>query len=213
MQHSTTQVLSVTEAATILGIAPRTVRRWLHEGYLTGQKIGTSWVVLCPAERASSQPQPGETGLPQEPWRTHTLLRQRLRQLGARLITVGNAVAGARRARGEVFLTWRRLGRLPITFAIGRASPTRSWAPHALGTALPFWLKERQQWRPVQRLLRQYEQLRCWCHPRLLRLPQVVEIVEAELLRLQAAVDACAAQAVAQGRHQTARGDCTRTEQ
>jgi hypothetical protein len=55
MPPATMQVLSVTDAATVLGIAPRTVRRWLHEGQLVGRKIVTSWVVLCPA----SSPSPG----------------------------------------------------------------------------------------------------------------------------------------------------------
>jgi hypothetical protein len=213
MRHVTTKVLSVIDAATVLGVAPRMVRRWLQEGSLAGQKIGTTWVVLCSAERTSSDLQTGGTVVSPKTQLTPAMLRQRLRHLGASLISVGNAVAGTRRARGAVFLTWRRPGRLPITFAIGRTSPTHGWAPHALGTELPFWLTERQQWRPVRPLLKQYEQLRSWCHPRLLRLPQVREIVEAELHRLQAAVEACAAQAAAQGRRQTARGDCTRTAQ
>jgi hypothetical protein len=206
MRHAIPQVLSVTDAATVLGIAPRTVRRWLQAGYLTGQKIGASWVVLCSAECVSSQTRPEETVVPQNMRHTSALLRQRLRHLGGRLITVGNAVAGARRARGEIFLTWRRPGRLPIIFAIGRASPARGWAPYAVGTELPFWLTERWRWRAVHRLLKHYEQLRHWCHPRLLRLPQVGEIVEAELHRLQTAVDACAAQA-ARGADQTERED------
>jgi excisionase family DNA binding protein len=212
MRHAIPQMLSITEAATMLGIAPRTVRRWLHDGHLTGQKIGTSWVVLCPAARASSQTRPGETVVPQNMRRPTAMLRQRLRHLGGRLITVGNAVAGARRARGAVFLTWRRPGRLPITFAIGRTTQTSGWAPYAVGTELPFWLKERQQWRPVQRLLRRYEQLRSWCHPRLLCLPQVVEMVEAELHRLQAAVEAYAVQATTQRARGTERGDHARPE-
>jgi hypothetical protein len=68
---------------------------------------------------------------------------------------------------------------------------------------LPFWLTERHQWRRVRPLVWRYEQLRSWCHPRLMRLPQVREVVETELSRLQAAVDACAAQAAAQGARQT----------
>ena len=44
------RVLSVEEAATVLGVAPRTVRRWLQDGQLVGQKIGTIWVVLVPEE-------------------------------------------------------------------------------------------------------------------------------------------------------------------
>lgn len=207
MRHPITQVLSVTEVATVLGIAPRTVRRWLHEGSLAGHKIGTSWVVLCPAAPASAARSTGGMLLHPQFRLTPAMIRQRLRQLGARLITVGNTVAGARRARGEVFLSWRRPGRLAITFAIGRTTPTRGWAPHALGTDLPFWLTERQPWRPVQRLLQRYEQLRCWCHPRLLRLPQVLEVLEAELDRLQAAVEACAAHATTPGVRQTSGAD------
>jgi hypothetical protein len=80
---------------------------------------------------------------------------------------------------GEVFVTWRRPGRLQLTFARGRASPTQRWAPRALGLDLPFWLKECQRWRQVQCLLRPYEPLRFWCHPRLMRLPQVLEVMEA----------------------------------
>jgi hypothetical protein len=92
---------------------------------------------------------------------------------------------------------------LPITFAMGRASPTRQWAPHALGIELPFWLQERQRWQHVRPLLRRYEQLRLWCHPSLVRIPQVQEVLEAELHQLQAAVEACAAHEVGQGMRQT----------
>ena len=201
MRQVTTQMFSVTDAATMLHVAPRTVRRWLEDGDLRGRKIGTSWVVLRAAEDASAARSPERTALHPPPRRTPAMVRQRLRQLGTRLITVGNTVAGARRARGEVFLTWRRPGRLPITFAIGRTTATRGWAPHALGTDLPFWLTERQPWRPVQRLLRRYEQFRCWCHPRLLCLPQVLEVIDTELDRLQAAVEVCAAHGAVQGVH------------
>jgi hypothetical protein len=203
MPQTTMRVLSVADTATVLGIAPRTVRRWLQDGLLVGQKMGRSWVVFCPAELATAATRPVGTVLPQRVQPTPTMLRQRLRQLGQRLITVGNAGAGARRARGEVFVTWRRPGRLQLTFAIGRASPTQRWAPRALGLEVPFWLTERQRWRPVQRLLRRYEQLRLWCHPRLLGIPQVLEVMEAELGQLQAAVEAFAAYAEAQCVHQT----------
>jgi hypothetical protein len=203
MPQTAMRVLSVADAATVLGVAPRTVRRWLQDGLLVGKKMGTSWVVFCPAEHATVTTRPVGTGLPQHVQPTPTMIRQRLRQLGHQLMTVGNAGVGVRRARGEVFVTWRRAGRLQLTFAIGRASSTQRWAPCALGLELPFWLKERQRWRPVQRLLRQYEQLRLWCHPRLLRLPQVVEVMEEELGRLQAAIEAYAAHAGAQRMPQT----------
>ena len=45
----------------------------------------------------------------------------------------------------------------------------------------PLWLQECQRGRPVQSLLRQYEQLRLWYHPRLLHIPQVLEVVEIKL--------------------------------
>jgi hypothetical protein len=105
MPPATMQVLSVADAATVLGIAPRTVRRWLPEGQLVGRKIVTSWVVLCPAERAISRHWSGGTILYQQAQPTPTAMRQRLRQLGQWLITVGNAIGGAHRTRGEVFLT------------------------------------------------------------------------------------------------------------
>ena len=95
-------------------------------------------------------------------------------------------------------------------FAMGRITPTRGWAPYTVGAELPFWLKECRQWRPVQRLLKHYEQLRHWCHPQLLRLRQVVAFVEAELCRLQAAVDACTAQATVHGADQTEHGERAR---
>jgi len=203
MPQTTMRLLSVVDAATVLGIAPRTVRRWLQDGQLVGRKMGTSWVVFCPVEHTLSAPQTVGTILPQRAQLTPTTMRQRLRQLGHRLMTVGNAAVGAHRARGEVFLTWRRPGHLQITFAMGRASPTQRWVPRALGIDLPFWLKERQRWRQVQRLLRQYEQLRLWCHPRLLRIPQILDVLEAELCRLHAAVEAYAAHEMAQSVHQT----------
>lgn len=185
-------LLSVEEAAMILGVAPRSVRRWVQDGHLVGRKIGTIWVVLFPQERESPDTNMCST-LPSGRNPTPlTVIRQRLRQLGSELIARGNTAAGARPKRGEVFLTWRRPGGLQITFAIGRAGPSQGWAPHALGMELPFWLKERQRWQRVRPLLRRYEQLRHWCDPRLVHLPQVQEIVEAELHRLHVAVEACA---------------------
>ena len=123
MPGSTMHMLSVAEAATVLGVAPRTVRRWLQDGDLVGKKMGTSWVVLCPAGSAIPHTPPTGTGGATRERATHSSIRQHLRQLGHRLIAVGNATAGAQRRRGEVFLTWRYPGRLQITFAIGRTSP------------------------------------------------------------------------------------------
>ena len=194
MPGSTMHMLSVAEAATLLGVAPRTVRRWLQEGDLVGKKLGTSWVVLCPADFAIPHTPPTGTGGDMLERATRSSIRQHLRQLGHRLIVVGNATAGAQRRRGEVFLTWRYPGRLQIAFAMGRTSPTRGWAPHALGIEFPFWLKEHQRWQQIKRLLRQYERLRLWCHPRLLRIPQVQEVIEMELQKLHTAIEACATQ-------------------
>jgi hypothetical protein len=113
-------------------------------------------------------------------------LRPKLRQAGTRLITVGNQVAGAQRQRGQVFLTWRRPRSLQIIFALGRQHPTHGWTPQALGTDLPFWFREQARWRRVLPLLRRYEQVRSWCHPRLLRIPGVGEVVRTALAHLEA---------------------------
>jgi hypothetical protein len=108
--------------------------------------------------------------------------------VGALLIAVGNHVTQARKGRGQLFLTWRTPHALRVTLAIGRESPTRGWSPHALGVELPFWLAERARWRTVLPLLRQYEQIRIWCAPRLLRIPGVSEVVLTELCRVEAAL-------------------------
>jgi helix-turn-helix protein len=197
------RALSVAEAATVLGVAPRTVRRWLQDEDLVGKKIGTVWVVLLPEAHETQDTHRRHARLTGGKLPALPLMRPRLRQLGHQLIAVGNTTAGAQPKRGEVFLTWRRPGGLQILFAIGRASPTQGWAPHALGSAFPFWLTERQRWRQIRPLLRRYEQLRGWCHPRLWRIPRVREVIEAELHRLQAAVEACAAHRLAQDVRQT----------
>lgn len=196
-------ILSVEEAATILGIAPRSVRRWLQEGQLVGRKIGTIWVVLFPKERETPDTHIRSMLLTGRKPTSFAMIRRRLRQLGSQLIAIGNTAAGAQHKRGEVFLTWRRPGGLQITFAIGRESPSQGWAPHALGMDLPFWLKERQRWRRVRLLLRRYERLRNWCDPQLLHLPQIQEIVEAEFHRLHTAIEACATQGHQEGVRQT----------
>lgn len=79
-----------------------------------------------------------------------------------------------------------------VTLAIGRESPTKGWSPHALGVELPFWLAERSRWQRVMPLLRQYERIRAWCAPRLLRIAGVSDAVQAELCRLEAALQALA---------------------
>jgi hypothetical protein len=196
-------LLSVEEAATVLGIAPRSVRRWLQDGQLVGRKIGTVWVVLFPKERETPGTHIRSLLLTSRKPTALTIIRQQLRQLGSHLIAIGNTVAGAQHKRGEVFLTWRRPGGLQITFAMGRESPSQGWAPRAFGMELPFWLKERWRWRRVRPLLRRYERLRNWCDPQLLHLPQVQAIVEAEFHRLHTAIEACAPEGRQKGVRQT----------
>ena len=124
-------------------------------------------------------------------------LRARLRTAGAQLIAVGNALAAPALRPGVVFLAWRAPRSLSVTFAIGRAHPTRGWAPIAVGLDYPFWLEGRPRWRLVRPLLRRYEQLRLWCVPALLRLPGVRSVVLDELTRLDAALEALRAETAA----------------
>jgi hypothetical protein len=122
-------------------------------------------------------------------------VRARLRAAGAQLIAVGNALAAPVLRPGVVFLAWRAPRSLSVIFAIGRAHPTRGWAPIAVGLDYPFWLEGRPRWRLVRPLLRRYEQLRLWCVPALLRLPGVRSVVLDELTRLEAALEAVRARA------------------
>jgi hypothetical protein len=108
------------------------------------------------------------------------------------LIAVGNQTVGTHPRRGQVFLTWRTPRSLQVILAIGRARLPQAWAPHALGTALPFWVQERPRWRRVLPLLRRYERLRLWCHPRLLRIPSVIAVVQDELAQLEAVLEVLA---------------------
>jgi len=173
---------SVTEAARALGCAPQTVRRLLQMGRLAGSKLGRDWIVW-------GLPTDGESATPGSLEATPAMVRTRLRAIGTRLITVGNAVAETVPRPGAVFLTWRAPRGLRVTFAIGRTSPRQGWAPYAVGVELPFWLTERTAWRPVLPLLRHYDQVRSWCVPRLLRVPGVGAVVLAELARLEATLD------------------------
>lgn len=182
--------LSVDEAAHVLGCSPQTVRRLLQTGRLAGRKLGREWVVWFSTEPAVGIVSARQARQRPPALSAHTTaaIRQRLREVGALLIEVGNYVTQARKGRGQLFLTWRTPHALRVTLAIGRESPTRGWSPYALGVELPFWLAERAHWRKMMPLLRQYEQLRSWCAPRLLRIPGVSEVVLAELCRVEAAL-------------------------
>ncbi len=113
--------------------------------------------------------------------------------MGAALITVGNQIAVTLPRRGAVFLAWRTPHGVQVVLAIGRRHPTQGWRPHGLGVELPFWLRERVRWRPVLPLLRRYERLRQWSHPRLLGLAGVAPLVLAELDRLDTTLGTLAA--------------------
>ena len=174
-------MFSAQEVATGLGVSPRTVRYWLQTGQLLGEKVGGIWHIW-----ARDLPVSGlEVGACLF---TVQHLRLRLRHAGTRLITVGNQIAGTQRRRGHIFLTWRRPQSLQIIVAIGRQSPTHGWTPRPLGTEIPFWFREEARWRRVLPLLRRYEQVRSWCHPRLLRIPGVGEVVLQEVAGLETAL-------------------------
>ena len=179
--------ISVEDAAATLGVAPRTVRRWCASGRLPGQRVGTVWVVL-----ASEENQTASHGKKTKPGALHSAqsihaIRTRLRATGQLLIDVGNRITGAQRRPGKLFLTWQSQRGLQVTLAIGRVSPLHGWAPQALG-ALPFWMQERDRWRPVMPLVKRYETLRAWCAPQLLRIAGVGEVVLAGIAQLERAI-------------------------
>jgi hypothetical protein len=187
MPRTAFAALTVLEAARVLECAPQTVRRLLQNG--------REWIVWWWADMDGAyrgRPSASHTA----PAITPAVLRQRLRSVGEALITIGNQTTGTHPRRGQVFLTWRTSCSLQVTLAIGRTRLTQEWAPHALGTALPFWVQERPRWRRVLPLLRWYECLRLWCHPRLLRIPDVVGVVQDELVQLEAALGALAQEAL-----------------
>jgi hypothetical protein len=173
---------AVPEAAQLLGCSMRTVRRWLQRGRLPGRKLGRDWV-------GEALPLPALAAAPAQPL-PPAQLRGRLRAAGAQLIAVGNALAAPALRPGVVFLAWRAPRSLSVTFAIGRAHPTRGWTPITVGLEYPFWLDGRPRWRLVRPLLRRYEQLRLWCAPALLHLPGVRAVVLDALTQLEAALAA-----------------------
>jgi excisionase family DNA binding protein len=182
-------VLSVEEAAQTLRCSPQTVRRLLQTGRLGGRKIGREWVVLWSAKTRRTRGAQQESQEPFTVQRISTaVIRQRLREVGALLIEVGNQVAQARRDRGKLFLTWRSAHSLRVTLAMGRTSPTKGWSPQAVGLDIPFWLEERPRWQQVMPFLRRYEHIRTWCAPQLLRIPGVGETVLMELQQLAVAL-------------------------
>ena len=191
-QFDRSTVLSVDEAAQALGCSPQTVRRLLQMGRLAGRKLGREWAIWWPAEaqaRAApmqrGQVRPGVSQVP-----STAAVRARLRAVGQQLIAVGNRVAQGQRRRGGLFLTWRAPQSLRVTLAMGRESPSTGWSPYALGVEIPFWLAERPRWRQVMPLLRQYERVRGWCAPQLLRISGVSDVVFRELPHVEAALDA-----------------------
>src|SRR5215831_10874955 len=100
MPPTTPRVLSVEEAATVLGVAPRTVRRWLQDGQLVGQKIGTICVGLAPENHKTLDTPRRRAPLMRGKATPLSTMRTRLRQLGSQLIAVGNTTAGAQQKRG-----------------------------------------------------------------------------------------------------------------
>ncbi len=184
-------VVSVAEAAVRLSIAPHRVRRLLQGGRLPGRKLGREWAVLWPTDarmRGGGNADHNSEQVSRETPHLLTALRQQLRQVGTTLIRTGNASAQARPARGAVFLTWRRPNSLAVTFAMGRVTPTQQWAPYALGSDLPFWLKDRARWAPVIPVVRRYDRVRGWCVPRLVRLAGVAAVIVDDIARLEEAL-------------------------
>ena len=182
-------LLSVEEAAKKFGVSARTIRRWCESGRLTGQLVGMVWVIwevpdTHPEKHGRNKRYPAIQS--RHPTRE---IRQRLRAAGQKLIDTGNVIAGAHRRPGKLFLTWQSQRSLRVTFAIGRLSPLRGWAPLAL-ESLPFWMEERQQWREVIPLLKRYEMLRAWCSSKLLRIPGVGALVLEEIIKFEVAVAA-----------------------
>ena len=188
MTNERPPLLSVEEVATTLGVSGRTVRRWCACGHLDAQLVGTVWVVWGALEDSSSEYGRGSK-YSERPLRLGLqAMRKRLRETGQRLIDTGNVVAGAQRRPGKLFLTWQSQRGLQVTFAIGRLSPLHGWAPHALGTMLPFWIEERAQWQRVMPLLKYYERIRMWCVPRFLRIAGVSALVLEEITQLETAI-------------------------
>jgi excisionase family DNA binding protein len=91
--------LTVPEAARVLGCASQTVRRLLQKGRLPGRKHGREWIVWLWADTDGAH-----RGIPSAPrtmpTTTPAALRQRLRSVGAALITIGNQTAGTHPQRG-----------------------------------------------------------------------------------------------------------------
>jgi len=184
-------VVTVSEAAEQLHMAPHRVRRLLQGGRLLGRKLGREWAVLWPTDGRmldgsgadhNSEHVSGETPP------LLTTLRQQLREVGATLIRTGNALAQVKPARGAVFLTWRRPTSLAVHFAMGRVTPTQQWAPYALGIDLPFWIAERARWTLVVPLVRRYDRVRGWCVPRLVCLDGVASVIGDEIARIDQAL-------------------------
>ena len=184
-------IVTVSEAAEHLHLAPHRVRRLLQDGRLPGRKLGREWAVLWPTDGRmldGGRADDNSTHVSRETPHLLTTLRQQLREVGARLIRTGNALAQAKPARGTVFLAWRRPTSLAVTFAMGRVTPSQQWAPYALGIDLPFWIAERARWTRLMPVVRRYDRVRGWCVPRLVRLAGVASVIEDEIVRLDEAL-------------------------
>ena len=107
------------------GCSTPTVQRQRKAGWRLGPKLGRTWVVWGSCDTGDA---PGPVRSALAPSTSLLVLpaavvQERLQEVGARRITMGNAVAHAQPGRGKRCVAWRRSGSLRVTLAIGRLSP------------------------------------------------------------------------------------------